>query len=52
MADMMVTMYILESKGNNATVTHTVRELTGKEPIPFDQFAQEFVATLMSSSAV
>ena len=49
-ADMMVTMYTLESQGNNATVTNTVREVTGKAPIAFDQFAEEFAATLMSRS--
>lgn len=42
----------MESQGTNAEVTNTVVEVTGKEPITFDQFAQTFASTLMSRSAV
>ncbi len=50
-ANIMTTLYTMESHGSNAEVTNTVVEVTGKEPITFDQFAQTFASTLMSRSA-
>ncbi len=50
-ANMMTTLYTMESQGSNAEVTNTVVEVTGKEPITFDQFAQTFASTLLSRSA-
>jgi uncharacterized protein YbjT (DUF2867 family) len=50
-ADLMNIMYERESQNHSAEVTHAVQEVTGKPPIAFDQFAQEFAAMLASRSA-
>lgn len=50
-ADLMNTMYALESQNHNAEITNTVFEVTGKSPITFDQFAQEFATRLPEFSA-